>query len=34
MVVLWSFFNLLVTLLYNLVSDIIGGIEMTLVDKR
>ena len=34
MIVLWSFFNLLVTLLYNLVSDIIGGIELTLVDKR
>ena len=34
MTLLWSFINLLVALLYNLVSDIIGGIEMTLVERR
>lgn len=33
-VLLWSIFNLLVTLLYNLVSDVLGGIELTLVERR
>jgi len=33
-VVIWSVINTLVSLLYNLVSDVIGGIEMTLVEKR
>ena len=34
MTVLWSCINLLIALLYNLVSDVIGGIEMTLVERR
>lgn len=33
-VVIWSIINTLVSLLYNLVSDVIGGVEMTLVEKR
>jgi len=34
MVLLWSIVNVLVALLYNLVSDVIGGVELTLVEKR
>ena len=34
MTALWSCVNLLIALLYNLVSDVIGGIEMTLVERR
>jgi hypothetical protein len=33
-VVVWSFVNLFVTLLYNLVSDVVGGIQITLGDRR
>jgi hypothetical protein len=33
-VVIWSFINLLVAILYNLVSEILGGIELTLVERR
>ena len=33
-VLIWSVFNMLVTLLYNLVSDVLGGIELTLVERR
>lgn len=33
-VVLWSLVNLFVALLYNLVSDIVGGISVTLGEKR
>jgi hypothetical protein len=34
MVVLWSLINLFVAFLYNLISDIIGGIELTLSERR
>ena len=33
-VVVWSFVNLFVTLLYNLVSDVVGGVQVTLTEKR
>lgn len=33
MVVLWSFINVVVALLYNLISDVVGGIEITLAEK-
>lgn len=33
-VVVWSVITVLVSLLYNLVSDVIGGVELTLVEKR
>lgn len=34
LVIIWSFINLLVSILYNLVSEILGGIELTLVERR
>jgi hypothetical protein len=34
MVVLWSLINVFVALLYNLLSDIVGGIEVTLSERR
>jgi hypothetical protein len=34
MVVLWTLINVFVTLLYNLISDVVGGIEVTLSEKR
>jgi hypothetical protein len=34
MVVLWTLVNLFVALLYNLISDIVGGIEVTLSERR
>jgi hypothetical protein len=34
MVILWSVINLFAILLYNLISDVIGGIEVTLAEKR
>src|SRR5439155_8130004 len=33
-VVVWSFVNLFVALLYNLVSDVVGGVQITLGDKH
>jgi hypothetical protein len=33
-VVLWSLVTVFVTFLYNLISDVIGGIEVTLAEKR
>jgi hypothetical protein len=32
-VVIWSVINVFVTLLYNLITDIVGGVEITLTDK-
>lgn len=32
-VVMWSLINVFVALLYNLITDIIGGVEITLTDK-
>jgi len=34
LVVLWSVINVFVALLYNLVSDVVGGIEVTLSERR
>jgi hypothetical protein len=34
MVVVWSLINLMVAFLYNLISDIVGGVEITLAEKR
>ena len=33
-VVLWSLVNVFVAFLYNLISDVVGGIEVTLAQKR
>jgi Transmembrane domain of unknown function (DUF3566) len=33
-VVIWSLINVFVTFLYNLISDVVGGIEVTLGEKR
>src|ERR687898_2673896 len=34
MVVLWTLINVFVALLYNLLSDIVGGVELTLSERR
>ncbi len=34
MVVIWSLINVVLTFLYNLISDIVGGVEITLAEKR
>ena len=34
MVVLWSLINVFVVVLYNLISDIVGGVEVTLAERR
>jgi hypothetical protein len=34
LVAVWSVINVLIAFLYNLVSDVIGGIELTLGEKR
>ncbi len=34
MVVVWSLINLFVAFLYNLISDIVGGVEVTLSERR
>jgi hypothetical protein len=33
LVVVWSVINVFVAFLYNLISDIVGGIEITLADR-
>jgi hypothetical protein len=33
-VVLWSIVNLFVAVLYNLISDVIGGVSVTLAERR
>jgi Transmembrane domain of unknown function (DUF3566) len=33
-VVVWSLVNMLVSVLYNLVSDVVGGIQVTLAERR
>lgn len=33
-VFVWSLVNTLVALLYNVVSDVVGGVEVTLADRR
>ena len=34
MVVIWSLINVFVAVLYNLVSDVVGGVEVTLGEKH
>jgi hypothetical protein len=33
-VVVWSLVNVLISILYNLISDVVGGIQVTLGEKR
>jgi cellulose synthase/poly-beta-1,6-N-acetylglucosamine synthase-like glycosyltransferase len=33
-VVIWSLINVLVALAYNLVSDVVGGLELTLAESK
>jgi len=34
MVVVWSLINVFVAFLYNLISDVVGGVEVTLAERR
>jgi len=34
MVLLWTLINVFVAFLYNLLSDIVGGVEVTLSERR
>lgn len=34
MVIIWSFINVMVAFLYNLISDVVGGVEITLAEKK
>lgn len=34
MVVAWSLINVFVALLYNLIADLVGGVEVTLAERR
>ncbi len=34
MVVFWSLVKLVVTFMYNLISDLVGGLEITLTERR
>lgn len=34
LVVVWSFIKVMVAFLYNLISDIVGGVEVTLAEKK
>ncbi|MFB3737761.1 MAG: DUF3566 domain-containing protein [Candidatus Velamenicoccus archaeovorus] len=34
MVLVWSLINLFIAFLYNLISDVVGGIEVTLTERR
>ena len=33
-VVVWSLVNVLIAILYNLISDVVGGIQVTLAERR
>jgi len=33
-VVVWSLLNMLIAVLYNLVSDVVGGVQVTLSERR
>lgn len=32
--VIWSLINVIIALIYNLISDVVGGIEITLADRN
>jgi hypothetical protein len=34
LVLLWSFIKVISTLIYNLVSNVVGGVEVTLAERR
>ena len=34
MVVVWSLINVFIAFLYNLISDLVGGVEVTLAERR
>jgi hypothetical protein len=34
MVIVWSFINVMAAFLYNLISDVVGGVEITLAEKK
>ncbi len=34
MVFIWSLINVFVALLYNLIADVVGGVEVTLAERR
>ena len=34
MVIVWSLVNVFVAFLYNLISDVVGGIDVTLAERR
>ena len=33
-VAVWAVINVFIAVMYNLISDIVGGIEVTLADRR
>jgi transmembrane protein DUF3566 len=33
-VVVWSLVNVLISVLYNLISDVVGGVQVTLAERR
>jgi Transmembrane domain of unknown function (DUF3566) len=33
-VIVWSLVNLLISVLYNLISDVVGGVQVTLAERR
>jgi Transmembrane domain of unknown function (DUF3566) len=33
-VVVWSLINVLISVLYNLISDVVGGVQVTLAERR
>jgi hypothetical protein len=34
LVVVWSLINVFIAFLYNLISDLVGGVEVTLAERR
>ena len=34
MVFIWSLINVFIAFLYNLISDLVGGVEVTLAERR
>jgi hypothetical protein len=33
-VIVWSLVNVLISVLYNLISDVVGGVQVTLAERR